>query len=120
MDLVGTPEHGGNLVHINSVATGAGKVFVTKDIYFDQAVLYALNEADGTVSWTYAFGTMASEGPPAVATEMYSCLPQIPGSSAWLGPSMPHSERTDSRCHQNASGPLFRSNSAWRVGVAGS
>jgi Big-like domain-containing protein/putative pyrroloquinoline-quinone binding quinoprotein len=61
------PNTGGNLVHINSVATGTGKVFVTKDIYFDQAALYALNEADGTVSWIYAFGTMASEGPPAVA-----------------------------------------------------
>src|SRR5712691_7289369 len=61
------PNTGGNLVHINSVATGAGKVFVTKDIYFDQAALYALNEADGTLNWTYAFGSMASEGPPAVA-----------------------------------------------------
>jgi outer membrane protein assembly factor BamB len=60
------PNTGGNLVHINSVATGAGKVFVTKDIYFDQAALYALNEADGTLNWTYAFGSMASEGPPAV------------------------------------------------------
>ena len=61
------PNTGENLVHINSVATGAGKVFVTKDIYFDQAAIYALNESDGSVSWTYAFGTMASEGPPAVA-----------------------------------------------------
>ncbi len=61
------PNTGGNLVHINSVATSAGKVFVTKDIYFDQAALYALNEADGTLNWTYAFGSMASEGPPAVA-----------------------------------------------------
>ena len=40
---------------------------MTKDIYFDQAALYALNETDGTESWTYAFGSMASEGPPAVA-----------------------------------------------------
>jgi outer membrane protein assembly factor BamB len=61
------PNTGGNLVHINSAATGAGKVFVTKDIYFDQAALYALNEADGSLNWTYAFGSMASEGPPAVA-----------------------------------------------------
>lgn len=61
------PNTGGNAVHINSVATSGGKVFVTKDIYFDQAVLYALNEADGSLNWTYAFGSMASEGPPAVA-----------------------------------------------------
>ncbi len=41
-------------------------MFVTKDIYFDQAALYALNEVDGSLNWTYAFGSMASEGPPAV------------------------------------------------------
>ena len=52
---------------INSVATGAGKVFVTNDIYFGQASLYALDEADGSVSWTYALGEMASEGPAAFA-----------------------------------------------------
>jgi hypothetical protein len=52
---------------INSVATSAGKVIVTKDIYFGQGAVYALNEADGTLNWTYAFGSMASEGPPAVA-----------------------------------------------------
>ena len=52
---------------INSVATGAGKVFVSKDIYFGQGSLYALNEADGTVSWSYDLGRMASEGPPAFA-----------------------------------------------------
>jgi outer membrane protein assembly factor BamB len=52
---------------INSVATGAGKVFVSKDIYFGQGSLYALNEADGTVSWTYDLGRMASEGPPSYA-----------------------------------------------------
>ena len=52
---------------INSVATTAGKVIVTKDVYFGQGAVYALNEADGTLNWTYAFGSMASEGPPAVA-----------------------------------------------------
>ena len=50
---------------INSVATGGGKVFVTKDIYFGEGALYALNESDGTTSWTYALGQMASEGPAA-------------------------------------------------------
>jgi hypothetical protein len=59
----GDPEPVGG---INSVATTAGKVIVTKDIYFGQGAIYALNEADGSVSWTYTFGSMASEGPPAV------------------------------------------------------
>jgi outer membrane protein assembly factor BamB len=50
---------------INSVATGNGLVFVTKDIYFGQGALYALKESDGSQSWIYALGSMASEGPPA-------------------------------------------------------
>jgi outer membrane protein assembly factor BamB len=49
---------------INSVATGGGKVFVTKDIYFGQGAVYALDETDGSVKWTYALGQMVSEGPP--------------------------------------------------------
>lgn len=52
---------------INSVATGSGKVFVAKDIYGGQGSLYALNEADGTLAWTYDLGPMSSEGPPAYA-----------------------------------------------------
>jgi len=52
---------------INSVATSGGQVFVTKDIYFGQGAVYALNEASGTLNWTYAFGSMASEGPAAVS-----------------------------------------------------
>ena len=60
----GDPEPIGS---INSVATTAGKVIVTKDVYFGQGAVYALNEADGSLNWTYAFGQMASEGPPAVA-----------------------------------------------------
>jgi outer membrane protein assembly factor BamB len=74
------PNTGGNLVHINSVATGTGTVFVTKDIYFDQAALYALNEADGTLNWTYAFGSMASEGPPAVGNGNVFVPTNDPGS----------------------------------------
>ncbi len=50
---------------INAVATGDGKVFVTKDVYFSQAAVYALDEATGTQAWTYALGQMHSEGPAA-------------------------------------------------------
>ncbi|MEO5687186.1 MAG: hypothetical protein ABIR54_07480 [Burkholderiaceae bacterium] len=48
---------------INAVATGDGKVFVTKDVYFGQAAVYALDEATGPQAWTYALGQMHSEGP---------------------------------------------------------
>lgn len=58
----GDPEPVGG---INAVATGAGRVYVSKDIYFGQGALYALKETDGSLSWTYALGEMASEGPPA-------------------------------------------------------
>ena len=58
----GDPEPVGG---INSVATGDGLVFVSKDIYFGQGALYALKESDGSTSWAYALGQMASEGPPA-------------------------------------------------------
>jgi len=58
----GDPEPVGG---INSVAVAGGKVFVTKDIYFGQGALYALNETDGSMAWIYALGQMASEGPPA-------------------------------------------------------
>jgi len=58
----GDPEPVGG---INAVATAGGKVFVTKDIYFGQGALYALNETDGSMAWIYALGQMASEGPPA-------------------------------------------------------
>jgi outer membrane protein assembly factor BamB len=52
---------------INAVATGDGKVYVTKDVYFGQAAVYALDEATGTQAWTYAIGPMHSEGPAAFA-----------------------------------------------------
>jgi outer membrane protein assembly factor BamB len=52
---------------INTVATGKGMVYVSKDIYFGQADIYALKETDGSQAWHYASGRMASEGPPAFA-----------------------------------------------------
>lgn len=52
---------------INTVATGNGMVYVSKDIYFGQADVFALKEADGSQAWHYASGQMASEGPPAYA-----------------------------------------------------
>ena len=50
---------------INAVATGAGKVFVTKDVYFGNGAVYALDETDGSLTWTYAHGPLASAGPAA-------------------------------------------------------
>jgi outer membrane protein assembly factor BamB len=52
---------------INAVSTGGGKVFVTLDVYFGQGAVYALDEADGSLAWTYALGRMASGGPAAYA-----------------------------------------------------
>ncbi|HVN98942.1 MAG TPA: PQQ-binding-like beta-propeller repeat protein, partial [Steroidobacteraceae bacterium] len=39
----------------------------TKDVYYGQGAVYALNESDGSTAWTYALGQMSSEGPAAYA-----------------------------------------------------
>lgn len=52
---------------INTIATGKGMIYITKDIYFGQADLFALKESDGSQVWHYASGSLASEGPPAYA-----------------------------------------------------
>lgn len=54
---------------INAVATMQGKAFVTTDVYNGEAVLYALNEADGKVAWSRSLGTMPAFGPPSVSTD---------------------------------------------------
>ena len=55
---------------INAVSTGGGSVFVTKDVYFGQGAVYALDENDGSPKWTYAMGPMASTGPAAFSAGM--------------------------------------------------
>lgn len=51
---------------INAVVTSNRKVYVTKDVYFGQGVLYALNESDGTEAWRVSFGAVPALNPPAV------------------------------------------------------
>jgi outer membrane protein assembly factor BamB len=53
---------------INAVATAQGKVLVTTDIYFGEAVIYALNETDGSEAWTRSLGPRPSFGPPSVTS----------------------------------------------------
>ena len=60
----GDPEPVGG---INTVATGNGMVYVSKDIYSGQADIFALRESDGSQAWHYEAGPMSSEGPPAFA-----------------------------------------------------
>lgn len=52
---------------INSVATMAGKVFVTGDVYFGSGNIYALSESDGKLAWQRSLGTVPAMGPPAVS-----------------------------------------------------
>ena len=63
-------EPGGVLGFINSVATEAGKVFVTDDVYHYEANLYALNEQDGSLAWRWQFGNVPALNPPAVLNGM--------------------------------------------------
>ncbi len=52
---------------INAVVTSAGKVFVSRDVYFGEGVLYALDELSGAESWRINFGQVPALGPPAVS-----------------------------------------------------
>lgn len=51
---------------INAVVTSNGKVYVTKDVYFGQGILHALNESNGTEAWRISFGEVPALNPPAV------------------------------------------------------
>lgn len=51
---------------INAVVTSNGKVYVTKDVYFGQGILHALNESNGTEAWRVSFGQVPALNPPAV------------------------------------------------------
>lgn len=52
---------------INAVVTSNGKVYVTKDVYFGQGILHALNENDGSEAWRVSFGAVPALNPPAVS-----------------------------------------------------
>lgn len=52
---------------INSVSTGGGMVYVTRDGYFFPGSVYALKESDGALAWSSDMGSLASEGPAAYA-----------------------------------------------------
>ena len=52
---------------INPVVTSGGKVFVSKDVYFGPAALYALDEATGAEAWKVSLGVRPALNPPAVA-----------------------------------------------------
>lgn len=52
---------------INAVVTSGQKVYVTTDVYFGEATLYALDEATGGEAWKRSFGVMPALAPPAVS-----------------------------------------------------
>lgn len=54
---------------INAVVAQGGTVFVTNDVYFGEAVLYALAESDGQPVWTRSLGRRPAFSPPAVSAE---------------------------------------------------
>jgi len=60
---------------INPVATRAGKVFVATDVYFGEARLYALNEANGSEAWLQSMGNVPAFNPPAVGgSKVYAAV----------------------------------------------
>ena len=51
---------------INPAVAADGVVYVTDDDYFSDQQLYALDETDGSVIWTFDFGEVAALNQPAV------------------------------------------------------
>jgi outer membrane protein assembly factor BamB len=54
---------------INPVVTSGGKVYVSSDVYFGEAVLYAIDEAAGTQTWQRSLGQMPAFNPPAIGPD---------------------------------------------------
>lgn len=69
---------------INPVATADGKVYVTKDVYFGEGVLYALNEVDGSEAWRVSFGQVPALNPPAVSNgRVYAAVTGSSSTALW-------------------------------------
>ena len=69
---------------INPVATRAGKVFVTTDVYFGEARLYALNEANGSEAWLQSMGNVPAFNPPAVGgSKVYAAVTGHEATFLW-------------------------------------
>lgn len=69
---------------INAVVTSEGKVYVTKDVYFGEGVLYALNERDGTEAWHVSFGEVPALNPPAVSNgQVYAAITGHEQTALW-------------------------------------
>ncbi len=50
---------------INPVASGKGLLFISQDGYSERQQLIAVRDIDGSIAWTYDFGTIAHVNPPA-------------------------------------------------------
>lgn len=52
---------------LSAPVVAGGKLLVSTKVYFDPGYLYALNEADGSLAWTYDFGELPALNPPAAS-----------------------------------------------------
>ena len=69
---------------INAVVTANGKVYVTKDVWFGEGVLYALSEVDGTEVWKVSFGQVQDLNPPAVSNgRVYASITGGQDTALW-------------------------------------
>jgi outer membrane protein assembly factor BamB len=69
---------------INAVVTADEKVYVTKDVWFGEGVLYALSEVDGTEVWKVSFGQVQDLNPPAVSDgRVYTSITAGQDTALW-------------------------------------
>ncbi|MCK8046716.1 PQQ-binding-like beta-propeller repeat protein [Shewanella sp. 1CM18E] len=59
----------GVLAGINSPVAGNGEVYLSTDVYFDEAAVIALDERTGEERWRVSFGSVPSLNPPAINKE---------------------------------------------------
>lgn len=79
-----TAPGGPSLLGINPVVTGNGKVYVTRDVYSGEGVLFALNESDGSEAWRFSFGTVPALNPPAVSQgRVYAAVTGHESTALW-------------------------------------
>jgi len=60
------PPSGEPIGGINPVSAGNGKAYVSTDVYFGDATLYALDDSTGAEVWSHPFGQMPALNPPGV------------------------------------------------------
>ena len=74
-----------SFANANPVAVGEGRVYITPEVRFGDAFIYAVDEASGTNLWRHAFGSSYAVHPPSYDSRNVYVQQSIgSGSPTWL------------------------------------